>query len=96
MQVQIIKQKSDPNYKSPYNSVFHFLRKTTSENGIGGVYQGIAPTLLRNFVGGNSIEMKNCLILISFIGAFHIGVFEAIRRKYAEYRGKFNHPIFSI
>ena len=54
MQVQIIREKSIPNYVKPYNSVFDFLSKTTKENGIAGVYQGIQPTLLRNVVGGNS------------------------------------------
>jgi solute carrier family 25 carnitine/acylcarnitine transporter 20/29 len=71
MQVEIFKQKSNPGYKSSYKHVFDFLYKSFKMNGIRGLYQGFAPHLMRNIPGG----------------AFHFGLFEGIRRKWAEKKG---------
>lgn len=48
MQVQIIRSKSDPNYKPPYTTVSACVRATLKENGFKGPFQGLGATLLRN------------------------------------------------
>lgn len=47
-QVQIIRSKSDPNYKPPYTTVSACVRATLRENGFKGPFQGLGATLLRN------------------------------------------------
>lgn len=48
LQVQFIKEKVIPGYKSPYKNVFDAGRQIINQRGIVGAYQGIIPTLLRN------------------------------------------------
>lgn len=47
-QVQIIRSKSDPNYKPPYTTVSACVRATLRENGFKGPFQGLGATILRN------------------------------------------------
>jgi len=71
MQVEIVRKKSIPGYQSQYKHVFDFLNKTIKQNGIRGAYQGLAPHLCRNIPGG----------------FFHFGLFEYVRRTWAEKKG---------
>lgn len=47
-QVQIIRSKSDPNYKAPYTTVSKCVAATIRENGFKGPFQGLGATILRN------------------------------------------------
>lgn len=47
-QVQIIRSKSDPNYKPPYTTVSKCVAATIRENGFKGPFQGLGATILRN------------------------------------------------
>lgn len=48
IQVQIVRSKTDPNYKPPYTSVGACVRATLRESGVRGPFQGLGATLLRN------------------------------------------------
>lgn len=71
IQVQIIRSKSDPNYKPPYTTVGQCVKATIAANGIRGPFQGLGPTLLRDAPAN----------------AIYLGSFEVMKRKVAEYRG---------
>lgn len=71
MQVQIIKEKSIPGYKSPYINMYDCARQIIRTNGLRGPYQGVIPHLLRNIPGG----------------ALHLGTFELIAQYIAKQKG---------
>ena len=58
MQVQYIKEKSTPGYKSPYTNVLDCVIKVSKERGLRGWFQGYSATLARNsasaglYIGG--------------------------------------------
>eukprot|EP00891_Asterochloris_glomerata_P005968 jgi/Astpho2/5968/Aster-02449 len=71
IQVQIIRSKSDPNYKPAYTTVGDCVRATIRTNGIRGPAQGLPVTILRN-VPANSI---------------YLGSFEVIKDQLAKSKG---------
>lgn len=72
MQVQIVRQKSDPTYKPEFTNVGEYARGAPSKYGLRALYAGILPHLIRNVMGG----------------FFHFGAFEYTRREYAKSIGK--------
>lgn len=68
MQVQIIREKSDPSYRNPYRSTWHAAQTIVRTNGFFGLFQGFTPHLCRNIPGG----------------ALHLGTFEALRSYFAK------------
>lgn len=73
MQVQIIRQKTIAHYETPYNaeSMFSCAKYIVQHNGLRGLYQGLAPHLLRNTFGGS----------------IHLGTFHSLREWYAHSNG---------
>ncbi|MEW5300939.1 MAG: hypothetical protein WDW38_005150 [Sanguina aurantia] len=67
IQVQIIRSKSNPDYKAPYTSVLAAIKATIKESGVRGPFQGLGATLLRN-VPANAV---------------YLGNFELMKRMYA-------------
>lgn len=70
LQVQIIKSKMDPNYKSPYNGVWDVVKATIRQNGIRGPFQGLSATIIRNTPAN-----------AAFLGSFQV-MKEAAAKKY--------------
>eukprot|EP01025_Chloroclados_australasicus_P024118 TRINITY_DN2428_c0_g1_i5.p1 TRINITY_DN2428_c0_g1~~TRINITY_DN2428_c0_g1_i5.p1 ORF type:complete len:378 (-),score=16.30 TRINITY_DN2428_c0_g1_i5:430-1419(-) len=48
VQMQIIRQKMDPNYKPPFNTMLQCVKQTFKINGLRAPFQGIVPTMCRN------------------------------------------------
>jgi solute carrier family 25 (mitochondrial carnitine/acylcarnitine transporter), member 20/29 len=71
IQVQIIRSKSDPNYKPPYTTVSQCVKATIKANGFRGPFQGLGPTLLRNAPAN----------------AIYLGSFEVMKREAAKVYG---------
>ena len=71
LQVQIVKQKSNPAYVAEFRGIIDYIRIAPSKYGIRALYTGIVPQLWRNSAGG----------------FFHFGAFEYIRREYAKQKG---------
>eukprot|EP00884_Botryococcus_braunii_P011458 jgi/Botrbrau1/20312/Bobra.0873s0001.1 len=69
IQVQVIRSRSDPNYKPAYTTVSGAVRATLRENGWRGPFQGLGITIIRN-VPANSV---------------YLGSFEVMKRRAAEY-----------
>ena len=70
MQIQIIKAKSNPEFKSEYSGIVDCFKKIMKRNGFFGAYQGFFAHLCRNIPGG----------------AFHLGTFEYLRLRFANSR----------
>lgn len=62
MQVQIINQKRDPNYKAPYTTVAACVKATIRQNGFRGPFQGLGATILRN-TPANAVYLGNFEVL---------------------------------
>lgn len=62
LQVQIIRAKSDPNYKPPFTSTLDVVKQTIRANGIRGPYQGLPATILRN-IPGNSVYLGSFQVM---------------------------------
>ena len=71
LQVQIVKQKSNPAYVPEFRGIIEYIRIAPGKYGLRALYTGIAPQLLRNSAGG----------------FFHFGAFEYLRREYAKQKG---------
>lgn len=69
IQVQVIRQRGDPNYVAPYTKVSDCVKQTLAANGARGPFQGLAATVLRN-TPANSI---------------YLGSFEVMKRYAAEH-----------
>jgi solute carrier family 25 (mitochondrial carnitine/acylcarnitine transporter), member 20/29 len=71
LQVQIVKQKSNPSYVPEFRGIIDYVRIAPKKYGVRAFYTGIAPQLCRNAAGG----------------FFHFGAFEYLRREYAKQKG---------
>lgn len=71
IQVQIIRSKSNPDYRPPYTSVGACVKATIRENGFKGPFQGLGATLLRNTPAN----------------AVYLGTFEVLKRAAAQQLG---------
>eukprot|EP01024_Parvocaulis_polyphysoides_P046432 TRINITY_DN4370_c1_g1_i1.p1 TRINITY_DN4370_c1_g1~~TRINITY_DN4370_c1_g1_i1.p1 ORF type:complete len:345 (-),score=37.40 TRINITY_DN4370_c1_g1_i1:808-1788(-) len=68
VQMQIIRQKMDPNYKPPFKTMAECVKQTIQINGFRGPFQGIVPTIVRNTPAN----------------AAYLGSFEAIKKYAAD------------
>ncbi|CAK0772247.1 hypothetical protein CVIRNUC_003943 [Coccomyxa viridis] len=71
IQVQIIRSRSDPNYKPAFTTVSGAVRAALTNNGVRGPFQALGPTILRN-APANSI---------------YLGSFEVLKEEFAKYKG---------
>ena len=71
LQVQIVKQKTNPAYVPEFRGIVDYVRVAPKKYGLRAFYTGIGPQLLRNAGGG----------------FFHFGAFEYLRREYAKRNG---------
>lgn len=62
LQVQIIRAKSDPNYKPPFTSALDAVKQTIRTNGIRGPFQGLPATIFRN-IPGNSVYLGSFQVM---------------------------------
>eukprot|EP00210_Caulerpa_lentillifera_P006092 g5820.t1 len=62
IQVQIIKAKSDPNYKPPFTNTVDVVKQTIKANGFRGPFQGLSTTILRN-IPGNSVYLGSFQVM---------------------------------
>jgi solute carrier family 25 carnitine/acylcarnitine transporter 20/29 len=69
MQVQVVRSRSNPDYKMPYSSVGDCVRATLRESGARGPFQGLGVTLVRNTPAN----------------AVYLGSFEVIKNKMTEH-----------
>mmetsp|Transcript_18476 Transcript_18476/g.51844 ORF Transcript_18476/g.51844 Transcript_18476/m.51844 type:complete len:306 (+) Transcript_18476:132-1049(+) len=58
IQVQILRSKTNPEYKPPYTTVSECVKAATRANGMKGPFQGLGATLLRN-TPANAIYLGN-------------------------------------
>jgi solute carrier family 25 carnitine/acylcarnitine transporter 20/29 len=72
VQVQIIRSKSNPDYKPAFTKVLDCVRQSFRYNGLKGPFQGLGATLIRN-VPANSV---------------YLGSFEVMKREVAKRQDK--------
>lgn len=58
IQVQVIRQQQNPNYKAPYTTVLNCVRATIKESGFKGPFQGLSATIVRN-TPANAVYLGN-------------------------------------
>lgn len=73
IQVQIIRSRSNPEYKAPYTKVLDCFRQTIRLNGAKGPFQGLGATIIRN-TPANSV----------YLGSFEVMKREAAKRQGVE------------